>query len=98
MQLQDAKIIVTGGAQGLGAHFAKRIVEAGAPSPRRTSTRPAWPRSSSPARATRAKLVVRRLDVADDADIASFVEFASGAIGPVNASSTTRASSGMGFS
>ena len=30
MQLKDMKIIVTGGAQGIGAHFAKRLYEAGA--------------------------------------------------------------------
>ncbi|MBP6835524.1 MAG: SDR family NAD(P)-dependent oxidoreductase, partial [Deltaproteobacteria bacterium] len=30
MELSTFKIIVTGGAQGMGAHFAKRLVEAGA--------------------------------------------------------------------
>lgn len=30
MELKDLKIIVTGGAQGMGAHFAKRLHEAGA--------------------------------------------------------------------
>ena len=30
MQLKDLKIIVTGGAQGMGAHFATRLAEAGA--------------------------------------------------------------------
>ena len=30
MQLKDLKIIVTGGAQGMGAHFATRLFEAGA--------------------------------------------------------------------
>jgi 3-oxoacyl-[acyl-carrier protein] reductase len=30
MQLKDLKIIVTGGAQGMGAHFARRLAEAGA--------------------------------------------------------------------
>ena len=30
MQLKDLKIIVTGGAQGMGAHFATRLHEAGA--------------------------------------------------------------------
>ena len=30
MKLSDLKIIVTGGAQGMGAHFALRLVEAGA--------------------------------------------------------------------
>ncbi|MBW2463968.1 MAG: SDR family NAD(P)-dependent oxidoreductase, partial [Deltaproteobacteria bacterium] len=29
MDLDQMKIIVTGGAQGMGAHFAKRIAEAG---------------------------------------------------------------------
>ncbi len=30
MELKDLKVIVTGGAQGMGAHFAKRLFEAGA--------------------------------------------------------------------
>jgi 3-isopropylmalate/(R)-2-methylmalate dehydratase large subunit len=30
MELSTFKIIVTGGAQGMGAHFARRLVEAGA--------------------------------------------------------------------
>ena len=30
MQLKDLKIVVTGGAQGMGAHFAQRLQEAGA--------------------------------------------------------------------
>ncbi len=30
MQLSELKIIVTGGAQGMGAHFARRLAEAGA--------------------------------------------------------------------
>jgi NAD(P)-dependent dehydrogenase (short-subunit alcohol dehydrogenase family) len=30
MKLSDLKIIVTGGAQGMGAHFAHRLAEAGA--------------------------------------------------------------------
>ncbi len=30
MQLKDLKVIVTGGAQGMGAHFATRLMEAGA--------------------------------------------------------------------
>jgi 3-oxoacyl-[acyl-carrier protein] reductase len=30
MQLKDLKVIITGGAQGMGAHFATRLMEAGA--------------------------------------------------------------------
>ena len=30
MKLEDLKIIVTGGASGMGAHFARRLHEAGA--------------------------------------------------------------------
>ena len=30
MKLSDLKIIVSGGAQGMGRHFAVRLVEAGA--------------------------------------------------------------------
>ena len=33
VELRDLKVIVTGGAQGMGAHFARRLAEAGAPSP-----------------------------------------------------------------
>ena len=30
MQLKDLKVIVTGGGRGMGAHFARRLAEAGA--------------------------------------------------------------------
>ncbi len=30
MELKNLKVIVTGGAQGMGAHFVKRLAEAGA--------------------------------------------------------------------
>lgn len=30
MKLEDLKVVVTGGAQGMGAHFAQRLAEAGA--------------------------------------------------------------------
>ncbi len=78
MNISDLKIIVTGGARGMGAHFAKRLHELGA--------------SVSAGDVDEAGLAElpegihrRRLDVSDDADIASFVAWAAEAMGGVNA-------------
>lgn len=78
MKLQDLKIIVTGAAQGMGAHFAKRLHEAGATV--------AVGDVNEEALATLPEGIHRRrLDVSDEKDVASFVEWAHGAMGGLNA-------------
>ncbi|MCY1017931.1 SDR family oxidoreductase [Pyxidicoccus sp. MSG2] len=77
MQLKDLKIIVTGGAQGMGAHFAQRLQEAGAQvavgdvNEERLAALPAG-------------IHRRKLDVSSEDDIVSFVTWAHGAMGGLN--------------
>lgn len=77
MKLEDLKIIVTGGAQGMGAHFAKRLHEAGA--------------QVAVGDVDEAKLTElpqgihrRKLDVSNEEDVTSFVAWAAEAMGGLN--------------
>ena len=77
MKLSDLKIIVTGGAQGMGAHFARRLHEAGA--------QVAAGDINEAALAELPQGIHRRkLNVADEADVSSFVEWAHGQMGGLN--------------
>jgi 3-oxoacyl-[acyl-carrier protein] reductase len=74
MRLSGAKAIVTGGAQGMGAHFARRLAEAGA--------------AVAAGDVNEAKLAElppaihrRRLDVSDERDVKGFVAWAAEAMG-----------------
>jgi 3-oxoacyl-[acyl-carrier protein] reductase len=70
MQLKDMKIIVTGGAQGMGAHFAKRLFEAGA--------QVAVGDVNEAALEALPKGIHRRkLDVSKEDEVVSFVDWAS---------------------
>ncbi|RKH05867.1 SDR family oxidoreductase [Corallococcus sp. CA053C] len=77
MQLKDLKIIVTGGAQGMGAHFAQRIHEAGGQvavgdvNEERLAELPQG-------------IHRRKLDVSNEQDITDFVQWAHGAMGGLN--------------
>ena len=77
MRLADLKVIVTGAAQGMGAHFARRLHEAGA-----------QVAAGDVNEALLAELPQgvhrRRLNVADEADCASFVAWAHEAMGGLN--------------
>jgi 3-oxoacyl-[acyl-carrier protein] reductase len=77
MELKDLKIIVTGAAQGMGAHFVRRLVEAGA-----------HVAAGDINEAGMAELppVVkrRRLDVSNESECASFVSWAYDALGGLN--------------
>jgi len=78
MRLQDVKAMVTGGAQGMGLHFARRLHEAGAEvavgdvNEARLAELPAGVHR-------------RRPDVSDEGDVKAFVAWAAGAMGGVNA-------------
>jgi 3-oxoacyl-[acyl-carrier protein] reductase len=78
MDLRDLRVIVTGGAQGLGAHFATRLAEAGA----RVA---AGDVNEAGLAALPAGVERRRLDVTDEGDVAAFVAWAAGRLGGVNA-------------
>ncbi|CAM4300592.1 SDR family oxidoreductase [Corallococcus sp. ZKHCc1 1396] len=77
MQLKDLKIIVTGGAQGMGAHFAQRIHEAGGQvavgdvNEERLAELPQG-------------IHRRKLDVSNEQDVIDFVQWAHGAMGGLN--------------
>ncbi|MCA9574976.1 MAG: SDR family oxidoreductase [Polyangiales bacterium] len=78
MNLTDLKIIVTGAARGMGAHFARRLHELGA-----------QVAAGDVDEAGLAELPEgvhrRRLDVSSDADVAAFVAWAAESMGGVNA-------------
>lgn len=77
MNLNQLKIIVTGGAQGMGAHFATRLHEAGA--------QVAAGDVNEAALAELPKGIHRRrLDVSNEADVISFVAWAHEAMGGLN--------------
>lgn len=69
MRLDQLKIIVTGAASGMGAHFATRLAEAGAQVA-------AGDVNSELLGKLPAAIHKRRLDVSDEADCASFVQWA----------------------
>jgi 3-oxoacyl-[acyl-carrier protein] reductase len=77
MNLSDLKVIVTGAARGMGAHFALRLAEAGAQVAAGDVDEQQL--ASLPQGIHR-----RRLDVADEADVAAFVRWAAGAMGGLN--------------
>jgi 3-oxoacyl-[acyl-carrier protein] reductase len=84
MRLEDAKIIITGAAQGLGAHFARRIAEAGGSVAAGDVNEEGLARLAEECKGLPGKVFTRRLDVASEADIAGFVEFASSSMGGLN--------------
>lgn len=77
MQLKDLKIIVTGGAQGMGAHFATRLHEAGAKVTVGDVNEEAM-------KALPEGIFRRKLDVSNEADVIAFVEFAHDKMGGLN--------------
>jgi 3-oxoacyl-[acyl-carrier protein] reductase len=83
MKLSDLKIIVTGGAQGMGAHFAHRLVEAGAQVAIGDVNEAGLATTKEAAKGP-GKLHARKLNVADEAEVASFVAWASEAMGGLN--------------
>src|SRR5512146_443379 len=78
MELRDLKVIVTGGARGMGAHFAARFAEAGAQVA-------AGDVDEAGLAALPPGIHRRRLDVSDEADVGAFVAWAAGAMGGLNA-------------
>jgi 3-oxoacyl-[acyl-carrier protein] reductase len=77
MKLNELKIIVTGAAQGMGAHFARRLAEAGAKVAAGDVNEAALAELPS-------GIARRRLDVANEADVKSFVDWAHAELGGLN--------------
>jgi 3-oxoacyl-[acyl-carrier protein] reductase len=84
MKLQDLKIVISGGASGMGRHFAVRLVEAGAQVAIGDVNEAGLTETVGLARGP-GKAHARKLNVADEADVGSFVEWAHGAMGGLNA-------------
>ncbi len=77
MQLKDLKIIVTGGAAGMGAHFVQRLLEAGAQVA-------AGDVNEAGLAALPPGVHRRKLDVSSEADVEAFVAWAAEQMGGVN--------------
>jgi 3-oxoacyl-[acyl-carrier protein] reductase len=77
MRLSDLKVIVTGAAQGMGAHFAARLHEAGA----RVA---AGDVNEAGLAALPEGVARRRLDVSSEGDVQGFVAWAARELGGLN--------------
>lgn len=84
MQLSSLKIIVTGAAQGMGAHFAKRLVEAGAFVAAGDLKDEALTALQAECKGLPGKLFVRKLDVANEIDVVAFVDWAATQMDGIN--------------
>jgi 3-oxoacyl-[acyl-carrier protein] reductase len=84
MKLSDLKIIVTGAAQGMGAHFARRLAEAGAQVAAGDVKDDALAALAESTQGAPGRVHVRKLDVADEADVGAFVAWAHDAMGGLN--------------
>ncbi len=84
MKLSDLKIIVTGGAQGMGAHFAKRIAEAGGSVAIGDVAEDKLAEVVASSKDLSGTIVGKRLDVSDEASIGEFVEWSHKEMGGLN--------------
>jgi len=78
MRLDQLKVIVTGGASGMGAHFAKRLFEAGA----KVAVGDV---NEGLLKELPAGIATRKLDVSSEKECEDFVAWAHGAMGGLNA-------------
>ncbi len=83
MKLSDLKIIVTGGAQGMGRHFAQRLVEAGAQVAIGDVNEAGLAETKELCKGP-GKLHAKKLNVADEGEVGAFVAWASEAMGGLN--------------
>jgi 3-oxoacyl-[acyl-carrier protein] reductase len=84
MNLGSLKIIVTGAAQGMGAHFAKRLVEAGASVAAADVKEDGLAALAESCKGLPGKIFTRKLDVANEAECGAYVEWANTAMGGLN--------------
>jgi 3-oxoacyl-[acyl-carrier protein] reductase len=84
MNLSDLKIIVTGAAQGMGAHFAQRLAAAGASVAAGDVKEDGLAALVESTRGLPGTVFARKLDVANETDVGEFVEWAHGAMGGLN--------------
>jgi len=75
MKLEDLKVIVTGGAQGMGRTFALALVEAGASVVICDVNEAGLTETKEAAAGKRGKLFAKKTNVADEAENAALVDF-----------------------
>ncbi len=85
MKLSELKCIISGGAQGMGRHFALRLAEAGAQVAIGDVNEAGLAETVTLAKAGPGKVHAKKLNVADEADVGAFVEWSHGAMGGLNA-------------
>ncbi len=81
MKLEQTKIIVTGGAQGMGRHFALRIAEAGGSAAVGDVLEDGLASLEAEAKGLPGKIFTRKLDVSNENQCAEFVAFAHQSMG-----------------
>lgn len=84
MELSSFKIIVTGAAQGMGAHFATRLAEAGAQVAAGDVNEEGLAKLAEATKGAPGKVFTRRLDVSDEGQVGEFVEWAHSSMGGLN--------------
>jgi 3-oxoacyl-[acyl-carrier protein] reductase len=87
MKLEDLKIIVSGGAQGMGRHFAQRLAEAGAQVAIADVNEVGLAETVEAAKSAvqgKGKIHARKLDVSKEDEVGAYVEWAAGAMGGLN--------------
>jgi 3-oxoacyl-[acyl-carrier protein] reductase len=88
MKLSDLKIIISGGAQGMGRHFAVRLAEAGASVAVGDINEEGLAETVEAARSacgsSGGRVIARRLDVAHEDDVGLFVAWAHESLGGLN--------------
>jgi 3-oxoacyl-[acyl-carrier protein] reductase len=84
MRLEDTKFIVTGAAQGLGRHYATRLAEAGGQVTAGDVNEAGLSSLAEEAKGLKGRIHTRKLNVADEAEVGAFVEFAHEAMGGLN--------------
>jgi 3-oxoacyl-[acyl-carrier protein] reductase len=84
MKLNELKIIVSGGASGMGRHFTIRLAEAGAQVATGDVNEAGLAETVELSRGKPGKVHARKLDVSSEADVAAFVDWAHGAMGGLN--------------
>lgn len=84
MKLEDLKIIVSGGAQGMGRHFAVRLAEAGAQVAIADVNEVGLAETVEAGKGAKGKIHARKLDVSKEDEVGAYVEWAHGAMGGLN--------------
>ena len=85
MKLEDVKVVISGGAQGMGRHFATRLAEAGAQVAIGDVNDVGLAETVEAAKGLKGKIHARKLDVSKEDEVGAFVEWAYGAMGGLNA-------------